>query len=135
MKRRHFLGAASASVLFPGNLQLRNAALASVLPAWDYVFFDERFERAQLVAASWSALNQPIAVHGDITPFWMSELHRMPHHRPLHIRGVTTASIHFCLKVLLGERTNLHEQVLRLDRNLLLWTMRTSVKSDYGMTP
>ena len=48
MKRRHFLGAASASVLFPGNLQLRNAALASVLPAWDQDCIDQRFGRAPL---------------------------------------------------------------------------------------
>src|SRR5262245_34853920 len=102
MKRRHFLHAATASVLFPSAPQLSGAAaLASFFHKWDYAFFDERFERAQLVAASWSASNRPIAVNGDITPFWMSELHRIPHDRPLHIRGVTTASIHFCLKILL----------------------------------
>jgi hypothetical protein len=122
MKRRHFLGAATASVLVPAALGQCAAAPA----AWDYAFFDERFERSRLVASSWSASSRRIGVQGDITPWWRNGLDRVAHRHPLRLRGVTTDSFHFCLGVLLGEHTDLHREVSRLDRNLLLWTIHTT---------
>ena len=139
MKRRHFLRAATASVLFPAALRQTlagsTAMPAAASPPWDYVFFDERFERAQLIAAAGSGSRRPIAVQGDITAFWLSELDVIACDHPLRLRGVTTESIHFCLKILLGERVNLVVQASRLERNLLLWSMHTTPKSQYGTTP
>ena len=123
MKRRVFLGMATASTLLPA--LLRQASTAAV-PQWDYVLFDERFERAQRLAASWRAASVPIAVQGDITAFWSSELDRAIRERPLHLRGATTESVHFCLRILLGEHARVDTGTYRLDRNLLVWTMRTT---------
>jgi hypothetical protein len=134
MKRRHFLRAATASVLFPAALRQSRVALAGAARKWDYVFFDERFEIARLLAASGSASNRSIGVRGDITPFWTIELDGMTGNRPLHLCGVTAQSICFCLKILLGERAHLDVQAARLNRDLLLWTMRTTPKTQYGTT-
>src|SRR5262249_18662673 len=90
----------------------------------DYVFFDERFDRARRAVASWSA-HRLVGVHSDITPVWGSGLDRMTRARPLHLRGVTTESFLFCLKILAGEHANLDIEVSRLDRNLLQWSMTT----------
>jgi hypothetical protein len=126
MKRRVFLGMATASTFFPHVLRQPGAWLAAAAPKWDYVLFDERFETAQRLAASWRAASVPIAVQGDITALWSSELDRAVRERPLHLRGVTTESVHFCLRIALGEHARLAAGVSRLDRNLLVWTMRTT---------
>jgi hypothetical protein len=114
MKRRHFILAAAASVLFP----------AGSWRKWDYVLFDERFEQARRLAASWSASNRLIGVRSDVTALWCGELDRLAPHHPLRLRGVTTDSFLFCLRILLGEHANLGVQVSRLDRNLLSWSVR-----------
>ncbi len=134
MKRRHFLRAATASLLFPAVLQQSRMALARASQKWDYVFFDERFEIARLVAASGSASKRSIGVRGDITPFWGTELGGMTGDQPLHLCGVTAESIYFCLKILLGERALLDVQASRLNRDLLLWTIHTAAKIPYGTT-
>jgi hypothetical protein len=129
MKRRVFLGVATASALFPAALRQANATLAAGSPKWDYVLFDERFETAHRLAASWRAATLPIAVRSDVTALWRGELERVAREHPLHLRGVTTESVHFCLRILLSEHTRLDGRVSRLDRNLLLWTMHTSEKT------
>jgi len=128
MKRRHFLHAATASVLLPSALTPGPAVFACIAPRWDYVFFDERFAAAQRVAASWPASNRPIGVRGDITPFWISGLDSLTRHDPLHLRGVTTDSFQFCLRILLAEHAHLDVQLSRLDANLFSWIMRTTPK-------
>jgi hypothetical protein len=128
MKRRVFLGIATASALLPAALRQGTATLAAASPKWDYVLFDERFERAQRLAASWRAANLLVAVRGDVTALWRGELERIAREHPLHLRGATTESAHFCLRILLSEHANLDTRVSRLDRNLLLWTMRTTAK-------
>ena len=105
------------------------AALATVSQNWDYAFFDERFEEARRLAASWSGLNPLIEVQGDITPFWSNGPDRTTRERPLKLRGVTTESFQFCLRILVAEHADLDAQVSRLDRNLLLWTMCTTPKN------
>jgi len=128
MKRRHFIHAATASVLFPCALTPGSAVFAGIARKWDYVFFDERFEQAHRVAAAWPASNRPVAVRGDITAIWYGGLDRLTRDSPLHLRGVTTDSFQFCLRVLLSERAHLDVQVLRLVPNLFSWIMRTTPK-------
>jgi len=131
MKRRHFIHAASASVLLPSALVPGPAVFAGIARKWDYVFFDERFEQAHRAVASWPASNRPVGVRGDITPFWRGglDLDRLTRDGPLHLRGMTTDSFQFCLRILLAEHANLDVQVSRLDHpNLFSWIMRTTPK-------
>ena len=130
MQRRHFINVAMSSLVLPAAVKAQSLpALTSLLRDHDYAFFDDRFAQAQRVAAAWSAANRVIAVQSDITPIWTNELDRTTRERALTLQGATTGSFHFCLRVLLSEHTHLDEQVLRLDRNLLLWTMRTTPKA------
>ncbi len=131
MKRRHFIHAAAASVLLPA-AKPSLGALATLSIRWDYAFFDERFQSAHRVAATWSTENEPIPVQSDITALWSNGLDRLARRQTLNLRGVTTASFHFCLKVLLSEHANLDALVSRLDRNLLLWRLLTTPKAQYG---
>jgi hypothetical protein len=135
MRRRQFIHAATASLLLPTAVKTCVAALATISQNRDYVFFDERFEKARRVAASWSASDRLIGVQGDVTPWWSNGLDRTTRDHPLNLRGVTTESFHFCLRVLVGEYANLEVQVSRLDRNLFLWTMCTTPKPDFATTP
>jgi hypothetical protein len=116
IRRRHFIQAVTASVLLP----------ACAWRRWDYVLFDERFEQARRVAASWSAPNRLIKVRSDVTAFWCGELDRLARHQHLSLRGVTTDSFLFCLRILLAEHANLDVQVSRLDLNLLSWSVHAS---------
>jgi hypothetical protein len=134
MKRRQFIHAAAASLLLPVDLTAGGAALAVDSPNLDYAFFDERFRNARRVAASWSALNGLVGVHGDITPVWTNGLDRTMRERSLALRGITTQSFQFCLRVLAAERAHIDVQASRIDRYLYLWTMRTTPKSEHGMT-
>jgi hypothetical protein len=119
-----------SSVVIPAAVSAQSLpAISAFLRDHDYAFFDERFAQAQRVVAAWSGANRVIPVLSDITPIWTNELDRTARERPLTLRGATTGSFHFCLRVLVSEHAAIDEQVLRLDRNLLLWTMRTTPKS------
>jgi len=132
MKRRHFIHAAAASLLLPADRKMGVAPLALYSPNLDYAFFDDRFHDAHRIAASWPASNRPVGVQGDITPIWSNGLDRTTRERPLALRGVTTQSFHFCLRILVAEHAHLDVRTSRLDQNLFLWTMRTIPKLDYG---
>ncbi|HEY8519559.1 MAG TPA: hypothetical protein VIN61_05735, partial [Gammaproteobacteria bacterium] len=54
------------------------------------------------------------------------ELERAIREQALTLRGVTTESFRFCPSVLLSDHAVVDARVSRIDRNLLLWTMRTS---------
>lgn len=41
------------------------------------------------------------------------------------IKGVTTESFYFCLRILLADQVTVDAQVSRIDRDLHLWTIRT----------
>ena len=134
MKRRHFIHAAMASVLLPAAATPCVAALAPVSHNRHYIFFDERFQDARRITASWSASDHLIAVQGDITAVWSKGLDRATREHLLHLRGMTTESFLFCLRILAGEHANVDVEVSRFDRNLFLWTMCTRPKSEYGTT-
>ena len=129
MKRRRFIHAATASLLLPTALKPSVSALASGLRNRDYVFFDERFQNARHIAASWAGSTRLIGVQGDITPLWSNGLDSMTRDQPLNLLGVTTESFHFCLRILVGEHADFDLQLTRLDRNLFLWTMHTTPKA------
>lgn len=128
MKRRHFIRAATASVFVPAVLESPCLqALATLSSHDDYAFFDERFEQARRVAASWSAAsNQAIAVQGDITALWIDGLDRAARERTLQLRGVTTESFRFCLEILVSEHAKFDRYACRVNRNLVQWTMHTT---------
>jgi hypothetical protein len=109
------------------------SALAASHPHDDYAFFDERFEKARRIAASWPASTGSVAVQSDITP-WTDPLERASSERPLQLRGVTTESFRFCAAILVGDHAHLDLQSSRLDQDLVLWTMRTTPKIESGTT-
>jgi hypothetical protein len=128
INRRHFIGGSVASTFAATTLDWPSrSAIAAPLPQSDFAFFDERFEKARRIAATWQPSNGSVAVQGDITP-WSDVLDRASRERPLQLRGVTTESFRFCAAILVGERAQVDLQVSRIDQDLVLWTMRTTPK-------
>jgi hypothetical protein len=126
MKRRHFIGGSSAALLVPVALRWPESQAFATSPH-DFAFFDDRFEKARQIAASWPTSASPVAVQGDITG-WREVLDRATRERPLLLRGVTTESFRFCAAIVAGDQAKLELQLSRLDRNLVFWTMRTTPK-------
>jgi hypothetical protein len=93
--------------------------------ASDYFFFDDRFAEAHRVAGELSGITVPTPVQGDVTPTWVGGLSRASLAAPMMLRGVTTESFYFCLKILLLDQVPVAAQVRRFDRDLHLWTIRT----------
>lgn len=131
VKRRQFIRAATAAVLLPAVATPYVPARVSFSQERDYVFFDERFHEARRTVASWRTSGRRIAVQSDITP-WKDGLDRITRHHALNLRGVTTDSFLFCLRILAAEHADLDVQVSRLDRDLLQWRMNTTPRTDYG---
>lgn len=127
MERRHFIQAAASSALLPSVL-VSSGLSALTADSFDFAFFDERFERARQVTAAWRGSDRLLAVQSDVTPFWRDGLERAIRGQALALRGVTTESFLFCLRVLLSEHAGVDARVSRLDRNLLLWSMHTTPK-------
>ena len=127
MKRRQFIRAAGASLLL--TTAVPGVAPAASSPRRNFAFFDKRFQRAGRVADSWRDVKRLIEVDGDITQLWRDELERLTRSHALYLRGVTTESFLFCLRILASEHAKLDAQVSRLDGNLLLWTMYTTPKA------
>jgi hypothetical protein len=126
VKRRLFVQAGVSSLLIP------NAMLAASVQmqggeefASSYFFFDERFTEARRLARAFSGTNDPIPVHSDITALWTGQLKRASRAAPMIIKGVTTESFFFCLKILLADQARVDAQVRRIDQDLHLWTMRS----------
>ena len=132
VKRRHFIGGSAATLLVAAALEWpRLPALATPPSRDDFAFFDERFEQARRIAASWPASIAPVAVQSDITA-WSNLLDRAARERTLQLRGITTESFRFCAAILMGDHAEVELQVSRLDRDLVQWTMRTTPKSKVG---
>jgi hypothetical protein len=132
IQRRHFVGGTAATLLASAAFEWPSLpAWAASLPQGDFAFFDERFEQARRIAASWTVSMGPVAVHGDITP-WSDLLGRVPRERQLQLRGITTESFRFCAAILVGDHAHIDLQASRIDRNLVLWTMRTTPRSTAG---
>lgn len=128
MKRRHFIGASAAWVLLPAIPNLCRDEPGELASAREYLFVDERFPQAHRTLGRWSAASRPIRVHGDITPVWQNGLNRMTQDYPLRLRGVTSQSFLFCLRILAGETADIDVQARRVDRDLWQWTILTTPK-------
>ena len=94
-------------------------------PAWDYFFFDERFAEARRLAGALSGTTEPTPVQSDITGIWTGGLWRASLAASMSLKGVTTESFYFCLKILLVDQVRVDAQVSRIDLDLHLWTIRT----------
>lgn len=106
----------------------------SVWLAPDYFFFDDRFPMARWLAVERSSMRKIIPVQSDITPVWTAGLGRASLAAPLTLKGVTTESFYFCLKVLLADQVRVDAQISRIDRDLRLWTIRTDNQLANGTT-
>jgi hypothetical protein len=126
MKRRHFVQAGMSSLFMPTAVISASAEVPSRDGlTWDYFFFDERFAEARRLARELSGTAVPTPVQGDVTGIWTGGLGRASLTAPMTIKGVTTESFRFCLKVLLSDQVRVDAQVSRIDRDLHLWTVRT----------
>jgi len=127
MNRRLFVQA-GASSLFIGNAMIAASADAPGRDrfAWDYFFFDQRFAAARRVAGELSGTTEPTPVDGDVTDIWTGKLGRASLTAPLTMKGVTTDSFYFCLKILLADQSRVEAQVSRIGQDLYLWTMHTN---------
>lgn len=132
MRRRQFLRAAATAAVLPALSGWSAASTAAISPGCEFLFFDERFPAACRMAASWFVRSRPVGVQADITPVW-SELERAIGREPLHVRGVTTGSFLFCLRILAAEHARIDLGTARLDRDLTLWTLRTQPRTSYGI--
>jgi hypothetical protein len=128
VKRRHFIGASAASIFLPSVPQLCFSNAAGIAQEHGDVFFDDRFPRAHLTAVTWAGPNRLTPVQGDVTAVWGSGLSQMTRARPLRLRGVTTQSFLFCLRILAEEQASLDVEARRLDRDLWQWTILTTPK-------
>jgi hypothetical protein len=129
MQRRHFIRAAASSALLAAGVVPGAAPRTTTR---DYFFFDDRFANARRAAASRDAAHVRVAVQGDITQLWIHELEPLTRGGPLSLRGVTTESFLFCLRILSGEHADLDVRAARIDRNLIEWTVRTTPKPTLG---
>ena len=120
------------SVALPYALRPCVAAIAPAAAVPDYIFFDDRFARAQRLAASWSVAEKMVAVQGDVTPVWTDAVDHLTRAGRLGLRGVTTDSFRFCLKILLEEHSDLDLEVSRLDQNLFVWAISATLKPNTG---
>jgi len=130
MHRRRLIQAATSALFIPKAVMVAHAsASATKSPGPDYFFCDERFAKARRLAAELSGCTALTPVQGDITELWNSYLGRASRQSSLHMRGVTTESFYFCLKIMIGEHVHLNAQVTRVDRDLFLWTIRTGMQT------
>jgi hypothetical protein len=133
MNRRQFVQAGASSLL------LSAAVAASADPRRrgraareSFFFFDERFAEARRLAGELAGLAEWTPVQADVTSLWTGTLTRASLAAPLALRGVTTESFYFCLKVLLADQCRVDAQVRRIDRDLHLWTIRTNNHTNNG---
>ena len=130
MNRRGLILAATSALFIPKVVMVAHAsASATKSPGPDFFFCDERFAKARRLAAELSGCTALTPVQGDITELWNSYLGRASRQSSLHMRGVTTESFYFCLKIMIGEHARLDAQVTRVDQDLFLWTMRSGLQT------
>ena len=130
MNRRGLILAATSALFIPKVVMVAHAsASATKSPGPDFFFCDERFAKARRLAAELSGCTALTPVQGDITELWNSYLGRASRQSSLHMRGVTTESFYFCLKIMIGEHARQDAQVTRVDQDLFLWTMRSGLQT------
>jgi DICT domain-containing protein len=126
MNRRLFVQTGVSSLFIPNAMIAAPASAPSRDGfAWDYFFFDERFAAARRLAGELSGTTEPTPVDGDVTGIWTGELGRASLTTAMTLKGVTTDSFYFCLKILLADQSKVEAQVSRIDQDLYLWTIRT----------
>jgi len=127
VNRRNFIRAGASTLLLP--VAMTSAYAAASAAGSDYFFFDERFPRARVLAAALAGRTRPQPVHADVTDLWRTDLERACRRTSLTLRGVTTESFHFCLKILAGEHARVDTEIARVGRDLFLWTIETHVRA------
>jgi hypothetical protein len=133
MNRRHFIKTAASSLLFSCAVPAPSAA-----PDWtplpsDHFFYDDRFVEALQLACRMSPSGRLTPVQGDITGIWKAGLDREWARAPLTMRGVTTESFYFCLKVMTASKADVETSVARVGPDLFLWTIRSAVNLNTGL--
>jgi len=122
--------AATSALFIPKVVMVAHASASATKSSGpDFFFCDERFAKARRLAAELSACTALTPVQGDITELWNSYLRRASRQSSLNMRGVTTESFYFCLKIMIGEHARLNAQVTRVDQDLFLWTMRSGLQT------
>ena len=130
MNRRGLILAATSALFIPKVVMVAHASASATKSSGpDFFFCDERFAKARRLAAELSGCTALTPVQGDITELWNSNLGRASRQSSLHMRGVTTESFYFCLKIMIGEHARLNAQVTRVDQDLFLWTMRSGLQT------
>jgi hypothetical protein len=126
MNRRRFMQAAVSSLFIPPAVAAAGAAPGgeAPLPA-DYFFYDDRFAEARRLAGRMAAAVRALPVQGDMTGVWNAGLGRACARSPLTLRGVTTESFYFCLRIMAGSKTRVETSVTRVSRDLFLWEIRS----------
>ncbi len=114
--RRYFIGmglsAASAVVLLRGTWRLGSRDLA---------VFDPRFEGAEDLARQIAEGGSVRAIGADATDLALWLQSRALVGEPVHLQGVTTGSVPFCLRQLVPHVSCMTR---RLDRDLFVWSAR-----------
>ena len=98
----------------------------------DHFFYDERFAAARRLARELARVIEPTPVQGDITYIWTAGLGRASLVAPMTMRGVTTESFYFCLKILLADQASVDANFERIDQDLYLWTIRSHNPEQHG---
>jgi len=125
VNRRLFVQAGMSSLVLPNAVISAADVPSRGWLACDYFFFDERFVEARRLAGELCGAIEPTPVQSDITAIWTGGLARADFTAPMTMKGVTTESFYFCLKILLVDQVRVDAQVSRIDRDLHLWTIRT----------
>jgi hypothetical protein len=123
MKRRTFLKAASVPLVSLAAPEVAADVLGVSESAASYLFYDERFREAEVLAAQFADPGALIPVQGDITSIWNHELSSVSRQAPMTMRGVTTESFCFCLEVMLQSHASVTSRIERINRDLFLWTV------------
>jgi len=133
MNRRFFIKSTFASLIIPSGFSFAADLLKKTdsKPS-DYIFYDERFFEARQIAGKLSNTSPMIPVRGDITEIWNSGLNCACTQSHLMMRGVTTESFYFCLKVMVGSIAGMESQVIRINRDLFLWNIQSINKLNSG---
>jgi hypothetical protein len=125
MNRRRFIGAAVSSLFITPPLALAGViAPRGISGTVDAVFFDDRFATARQMAKQWAEPTRLVPVGSDITPVWNAWLKETCQRQVLALDGITTESFHFCLEIMVAERTRIESRIARIDRDLYLWRIR-----------
>jgi hypothetical protein len=134
MNRRRFMKALSSTLLLPLSPALNASAWSSSDKLQsDQFFYDDRFAGARKLALELACPGEIIPVQSDITDIWRAGLNRVCRQGPMVMRGVTTESVHFCLRTMVADCAEIESQISRVDRDLYLWTIKSEPTTHRGV--